>query len=87
MKITEIRDIETAALRDQIESKRAELFNLRLQWHANTLEDPNQMRIIRKDIARMLTVLRERELAAIHIQSEEQSAGQEQAPEQEQENA
>ena len=72
MKITEIRDIETVALREQVEAKRAELFNLRLQWHANTLEDPNQMRIIRKDIARMLTVLRERELAAIHIQSEGQ---------------
>ena len=72
MKIAEIRDIETAALREQVEGKRAELFNLRLQWHANTLEDPNQMRIIRKDIARMLTVLRERELAAIHIQGEGQ---------------
>jgi len=72
MKISEVRDIETGALRDQVEAKRSELFNLRLQWHANTLEDPNQMRIIRKDIARMLTVLRERELAAIHIQSEEQ---------------
>ena len=72
MKISEVRDIETGALRDQVEAKRSELFNLRLQWHANTLEDPNQMRIIRKDIARMLTVLRERELAAIHVQSEEQ---------------
>ena len=91
MKITEIRDVETTALHDQIEGKRAELFNLRLQWHANTLEDPNQMRAIRKDIARMLTVLRERELAAIHVQGEEpheevQPAGQEQATEQEQEN-
>ena len=73
MKVAEIRDIETGTLRDQVETKRSELFNLRLQWHANTLEDPNQMRIIRKDIARMLTVLRERELAAIHVQSEEET--------------
>ncbi len=70
MKVAEIRDIESVALRDQIETRRQELFNLRLQWYANTLEDPNQMRMIRKDIARMLTVIRERELAAIHISQE-----------------
>jgi len=70
MKIAEIRDMELTALHDQIEVRRQELFNLRLQWYANTLEDPNQMRVIRKDIARMLTVMRERELAAIHVGKE-----------------
>ena len=70
MKIAEIRDMETNVLRDQIEARRQELFNLRLQWHANTLEDPNQMRVVRKDIARMLTVIRERELAASLISQE-----------------
>ena len=75
MKVAEIRDIETPTLRDQIEARRQELFNLRLQWYANTLEDPNQMRAIRKDIARMLTVIRERELAAIHISQEGESNG------------
>jgi large subunit ribosomal protein L29 len=70
MKVSEIRELETLALREQVETKRQELFNLRLQWYANTLENPNQMSAVRKDIARMLTVLRERELAAEHVQSE-----------------
>jgi large subunit ribosomal protein L29 len=70
MKIAEIRDMDSATLLEQVESKRQELFNLRIQWNTGSLEDPNQMRIVRKDIARILTVLRERELAAALLQSE-----------------
>ena len=70
MKSSEIREVESPTLIENIESKREELFRLRIAWAANRLEDPNQMRIIRKDIARMLTVLRERELAASYIGGE-----------------
>jgi len=70
MKSAELREMETQALLDNIESKREELFRLRIAWSANRLEDPNQMRIVRKDIARMLTMLRERELAASYIGGE-----------------
>jgi len=70
MKSSEIREVETQTLLENIESKREELFRLRIAWAANRLEDPNQMRIVRKDIARMLTVLRERELAASYIGGE-----------------
>ncbi len=70
MKISEIRDMESATLFEQVESKRQELFNLRVQWNTGSLDNPNQMRIVRKDIARLLTVLRERELAATLVQSE-----------------
>ena len=70
MKPSEIRDMETQALLDAIESKREELFKLRMSWAANRLENPNEMTIIRKDIARMLTVLRERELAAEYLEGE-----------------
>jgi large subunit ribosomal protein L29 len=70
MKSAELREMETQALLDNIESKREELFRLRIAWSANRLEDPNQMRIVRKDIARMLTVVRERELAASYIGGE-----------------
>ena len=45
-------------------AKREELFKLRISWQTGSLEDPNQMRVARKDLARMLTVARERELAA-----------------------
>jgi large subunit ribosomal protein L29 len=74
MKASELREMESAALLEQIEAKRAELFNLKLQWVSNTLEDPNQMRVVRKDIARMLTLLRERELAAELVGGEEANA-------------
>jgi large subunit ribosomal protein L29 len=70
MKISEIRELDNAALLETIESKREELFRLRLNWHNNTLEDPNQMTTVRRDIARMLTILRERELAASYIGGE-----------------
>ena len=70
MKSAEIREMESQSLLENIESKREELFRLRIAWAANRLEDPNQMRIVRKDIARMLTVLRERELAASYVGGE-----------------
>jgi large subunit ribosomal protein L29 len=38
------------------------LFNLRQQWYAGSLEDHNRLRAVRRDIARILTILREREL-------------------------
>lgn len=70
MKASEIRELETQALLDAIEGKREELFKLRMSWVTNKLEDPNQMRTARKDIARMLTVLRERELATEYLEGE-----------------
>ncbi len=75
MKITEIRELETQALLDQIEAKREELFKLRISWRTGSLEDPNQMRAVRKDIARMLTVLRERQLAAELVEGDQGDLG------------
>jgi large subunit ribosomal protein L29 len=70
MKTSEIRDLDTATLLEQVEAKRQELFNLRIQWISGSLDNPHQLRIVRKDIARMLTVVRERELAATMIEGE-----------------
>ena len=70
MKMSEIRELETNALVDQIESKREELFKLRISWRTGSLEDPNQMRVVRKDIARMLTELRQRQLAAALVEGD-----------------
>jgi large subunit ribosomal protein L29 len=50
-------------LRIRLQETRRELFNLRQQWYAGSLQDHNRLRAVRKDIARFLTVLRERELA------------------------
>ncbi len=63
MNTTEMRQMETPELLHQLETKRDELFKLRLNWHAGSLENPNQMRAVRKDISRILTLLREREIA------------------------
>ncbi len=71
MKMMDIRELETNALIDQIEAKREELFKLRISWRTGSLEDPNQMRVVRKDIARMLTVVRERQLAAALVEGDQ----------------
>ncbi len=71
MKMAEIRELETNALVDQVEAKREELFKLRISWRTGSLEDPNQMRVVRKDIARMLTVVRERQLAAALVEGDQ----------------
>jgi large subunit ribosomal protein L29 len=63
MNTTDMRQMETSELFHHLETKRDELFRLRLNWHAGSLEDPNQMRAVRKEIAQILTLLREREIA------------------------
>ncbi len=61
---SEIREFTTEDLQYRLQETRRELFNLRQQWYSGSLQDNNRIRAVRKDIARMLTVLRERELAA-----------------------
>ena len=64
MRASEIREMTSEELHTRLQETRRELFNLRQQWFAGSLQDHNRLRAVRKDIARMLTVLRERELAA-----------------------
>ena len=64
MDATEYRDMTSENLRTRLQETRRELFNLRQQWFAGSLQDHNRLRAVRKDIARILTVLRERELTA-----------------------
>ena len=64
MRASEIRDMTSEELRTRLQETRRELFNLRQQWFAGSLQDHNRIRAVRKDIARFLTVLRERELGA-----------------------
>lgn len=71
MKVDEIRLLESADILQKIEDQRQALFNLRLNWTTGALDNPNEMRVVRKDIARMLTVLRERELATEYVQDEQ----------------
>ncbi|MCU0519394.1 MAG: 50S ribosomal protein L29 [Anaerolineae bacterium] len=63
MRASDVRAMTSEDLRIRLQETRRELFNLRQQWYAGSLQDHNRLRAVRKDIARFLTVLRERELA------------------------
>lgn len=62
MKTSEIRDLTTTEIEQQIKDHKEELFNLRFQLATGQLENPARIREVRKFIARTKTVLREREL-------------------------
>lgn len=70
MSIADIRALATAELQAKLDEKRDELRKLRLAWAGNSLDNPNQVNAVRKDVARILTVLRERELAAEVVKGE-----------------
>lgn len=62
MKINEIRELTTEDIVKRIEEYKEELFNLRFEQATGNLEKPSRIRDLRKTIARMKTVIREREL-------------------------
>lgn len=62
MKASEFRKNNVDELRKKLKELKAELFNLRFQNAVNQLENPMRIRIVKKDIARILTIIREREL-------------------------
>lgn len=57
-----IKDLSTADLNDRLEQARTQLVKMRLNHAVSPLDNPNQIRATRKDIARYLTELRRREL-------------------------
>jgi large subunit ribosomal protein L29 len=61
MQIHEIRDLSNQQLREELESSYKELMNLRFRAATNQLTDTNQPKRVRRSIARLLTVIRERE--------------------------
>jgi large subunit ribosomal protein L29 len=62
MKISEIRELTTEELTKKIEELKEELFNLRFANATGNLEKPSRIKEIRKTIARIKMVIREREL-------------------------
>lgn len=63
MKVKEIRNLGTGDVEKRLEDAREEYFNLRFQRASGQLEDYTQIRRVRRDMARLLTILREREIA------------------------
>lgn len=62
MKNNEIRELTSEELQKKIEEYKEELFNLRFSQATGNLEKPSRIRELRKLVARMKTILREREL-------------------------
>ena len=62
MKIKEIRDLTTAELQVKITDLKKELFTQRFNLATNNLENPMKIPAIKKDIAKIMTVIREREI-------------------------
>ena len=63
MKASEIRELSAAELESKLKDLKAELFNLRFQLAINQLDNPMKIVETKKTIARILTVLREKELS------------------------
>lgn len=64
MKASEIREMTADELNSKLADLKAELFNLRLQLAINQLDNPMRISAVKKDIARVKTVIRENELHA-----------------------
>jgi len=63
MKGKEVRDLSMVELNDKLTELKAELFNLRFQLAVNQLDNPMRIKAVKKDIARIKTVIRENEIA------------------------
>ena len=62
MKVQEIRELETKELLSKVEEFKKELFELRFQQTTGQLENTARVKEVRKSIAKIKTVIREREL-------------------------
>ena len=61
MKVKEIRELSTEEINKKLVETKEELFNLRFQQATGNLEKPSRIRELRRTVARMKTVLKERE--------------------------
>ena len=62
LKIKELRELSNKDLEGKIREAKKELFSLRLKQSTGALEKPSKIKELRKDVARMKTIMREREL-------------------------
>lgn len=64
MQASEIRMLTTEEIENRLDEAYQSLFRLRFDWASGQLEDNNRIRAVKRDIARLKTILREREIAA-----------------------
>ena len=62
MKISKIREMSSPELKNELSELKSELFKLRFSLATNGLDNPMKIKEVKKDIARVNTILKEREL-------------------------
>jgi large subunit ribosomal protein L29 len=67
MKIEKMRDMTVLELNNEFKKLKNELFNLRFQHVTGQLENPIKMRDVKKQIARVKTIMRENELKKVQV--------------------
>lgn len=67
MKTSEIREMTSEELQTKLTELKEELFNLRFQLAVNQLENSSRIGAVKKDIARVSTILRQRELDGTEV--------------------
>ncbi|MDD6084303.1 MAG: 50S ribosomal protein L29 [Oscillospiraceae bacterium] len=65
MKATDIKELSVEEMNNKLEDLKQELFNLRFQLAVNQLENTARLKAVKKDIARIKTVLREQEIKSV----------------------
>ena len=65
MKASEIRDLSLVEMNEKLTDLKDELFKLRFQLAVNQLVNPMRIKAVKKDIARIKTVIREQELKSV----------------------
>ncbi len=63
MKTEDIRELSVPELNHKLEELRTELFNLRFQKAKNLLDKVDRLRLVRRDIARVLTIMKQKQRA------------------------
>ncbi|MCL1594805.1 MAG: 50S ribosomal protein L29 [Actinomycetia bacterium] len=71
MNALELRKLNYKELGDKLNESKEELFNLRFQLVTNQLDNTARLKQVKRDVARIATVMREQELAAWEAQQEE----------------
>jgi large subunit ribosomal protein L29 len=69
MKPAEIQNLAESEITEKLKERRTELFNLRFQLATGQLDNPHRIAAVKKDIARLHTELRAREIAAARSQA------------------
>jgi large subunit ribosomal protein L29 len=70
----ELRHLDADALEEKLREHKEELFNLRFQAATGQLESHGRLRAVRRDIARIYTIIRERELGISDIATNDEGA-------------